>query len=337
VRRLSGIPSEKRASWLSLVAVSIALGLLAVAVIPGFIRPHPAIVAEPVPPGEPASPSTPAKDGAMRASQSAPAASTVTAFAPSGSFDCMISANETIEIGSSIVGTLETIAVERSDYVEKGQVLATLESRVEESAVRLAAARAERSVEMDSTRVNLVLGKKRRDRAINLHKANSLSLDLREEVETEARLAELSVEEAEENHRLAILQLEQAQAALERRTIRSPVAGFVTERLMAQGEVVDDETILTIAQIDPLRVDVILPTHLFGTIAPGDEMEILPEPPLDRPQIAKVSVADRVLDGASGTFGVRLLLPNSDYALPSGLRCSARLLQDAHDQDDLGS
>jgi hypothetical protein len=35
-------------------------------------------------------------------------------------------------------------------------------------------------------------------------------------------------------------------------------------------------------------------------------------------------VVDPVIDAASGTFGVRLELPNSDYRLPAGLRCKVR-------------
>ena len=88
----------------------------------------------------------------------------------------------------------------------------------------------------------------------------------------------------------------------------------------------DEQTILTIAQIDPLRVEVILPTHLFGSVRVGDLVEIIPEPPLDQPHVAEVALVDRVLDGASGTFGVRLLLANPDHDLPGGLRCQARLM-----------
>ena len=92
------------------------------------------------------------------------------------------------------------------------------------------------------------------------------------------------------------------------------------------GEVVDEQTIMRIAQVDPLRVDVILPAHLFGSIETGDEIEIVPEAPVDRARIAKVTIVDRILDAGSGTFGVRLDLPNPNYELPGGLRCQARLL-----------
>jgi hypothetical protein len=33
---------------------------------------------------------------------------------------------------------------------------------------------------------------------------------------------------------------------------------------------------------------------------------------------------DRVVDAASGTFGVRLQLPNPGYRLPAGLKCEIR-------------
>jgi hypothetical protein len=39
-----------------------------------------------------------------------------------------------------------------------------------------------------------------------------------------------------------------------------------------------------------------------------------------------VTLMDRVIDPASGTFGVRLELPNPDYAIPSGLHCRVRFL-----------
>ena len=323
--------AEKHKQWWIAMAGAVGFCLVGFAFVPGLISrqptPVPGAVVEEAPLVAPVD--EPSRSAALERPlrrDRAPSRPTSSLGLASHSFDCMISANETIEIGSTIQGVIESILVERSDYVEAGQVLATLESSVEEAAVRVAKARADRTVELESTRVSLRLGDKRRSRAVELYEGESLSLDLREEIETEARLAELGVRQATENHRLSVLQLEQAQASLARRTIRSPISGFVVERLMSAGEVVDEETILRIAEVDPLRVEMILPTHLFGSVAPGESVEIVPEPPLDQPHIAQVAIVDRVLDGASGTFGVRLLLPNPDHDLPSGLRCQARLM-----------
>jgi hypothetical protein len=37
-----------------------------------------------------------------------------------------------------------------------------------------------------------------------------------------------------------------------------------------------------------------------------------------------VDVVDRTIDAASGTFGVRLLLPNPGNRIPAGVKCRAR-------------
>ena len=55
--------------------------------------------------------------------------------------------------------------------------------------------------------------------------------------------------------------------------------------------------------------------------------ELTPELSNAGVQVASVTIVDRVVDATSGTFGVRLELPNTDHALPSGLRCRVRFLQ----------
>ena len=57
--------------------------------------------------------------------------------------------------------------------------------------------------------------------------------------------------------------------------------------------------------------------------------QIIPETEEEGDYIATVAIVDRVIDPASGTFGVRLELPNPDYRLPGGLKCMVRFLDDA--------
>ena len=56
----------------------------------------------------------------------------------------------------------------------------------------------------------------------------------------------------------------------------------------------------------------------------GMEIEVFPEIPAGSHHKASVKVIDRLLDAASGTFGVRLELPNRQHNLPGGIRCMAR-------------
>jgi multidrug efflux pump subunit AcrA (membrane-fusion protein) len=87
---------------------------------------------------------------------------------------------------------------------------------------------------------------------------------------------------------------------------------------------VGNEKILKLAQINPLNVEVIAPLELFGAIRPGMVGEVSLQPLMKGAFQAKVVVVDRVIDAASGTFGVRLELPNPGNKFPSGVRCQVR-------------
>lgn len=146
-------------------------------------------------------------------------------------------------------------------------------------------------------------------------------------LDTSLERAQGSVQHAQAeltNRRLADLELQRTTAEVALRTIKSPVNGVVVERFMHPGEFPKQEKILKIAQIDPLRVEVYAPVAMLGKIAVGMTAHVKPEAPLTGEYAAKVTVVDRVVDAASGTFGVRLELPNHELKLPAGLKCSVR-------------
>jgi multidrug efflux pump subunit AcrA (membrane-fusion protein) len=53
---------------------------------------------------------------------------------------------------------------------------------------------------------------------------------------------------------------------------------------------------------------------------------VLPETP-KQPFTARVTVVDRVINAASGTFGVRLELPNDKQLVPAGAKCKVKFLK----------
>ena len=242
--------------------------------------------------------------------------------------DCVIEPAEVVDIGSPVTGVIETIHVERGDVVAAGQILVELESGVEKAAVELARVRVQMESDVKSSEARLSLGERRQGRAGELFERDALSLNEIDQLETESELARLELHKARKNRKLAKLELHKAIESLERRIIRSPIPGVVVQRPMSPGEVVDEETILTVAQIDPLRVEVILPSMMFGSIRPGMRAAVVPEHSADQVQVASVVIVDRVIDAASGTFGVRLELPNPDFAIPGGLHCQVRFATD---------
>lgn len=235
--------------------------------------------------------------------------------------DCIIEPTVVVEVGTSVAGVIEQMLVERSDRVERGQPLARLESSVEQVSVRRSRERAEMRSEIRARQADLALARQKMQRIEDLYARKVVSKQQRDEAVNELERADQAVKIAREKLHLAKLDLEHARAQLERRVIRSPISGVVLERLAQAGEYVDERPLLTLAQLDPLRVEVLMPAQSFGSIRPGMAAEVMPELAAKVPLEAEVVLVDPIIDTASGTFGVRLELPNVDYAIPSGMRC----------------
>jgi RND family efflux transporter MFP subunit len=240
--------------------------------------------------------------------------------------DCLMQPREVVTVSAALEGVLEQVAVDRGDTVEKGAVLAMLESSLERNMVAMARARAEQDFVIKSNQVRVDFGARRFSRTDEMFKKSLVPLKELDEAETAKILAEYDLVEANERKRLADLDLERAQAALELRTIRSPITGVVIERLRHPGELASREhPVVRIARLDPLRVEVFVPIALYGRITPGQRTVVVPEAPLNRPLEATVTVVDKVADAASGTFGVRLEIANPGNRVPGGLKCKVRL------------
>ena len=239
-----------------------------------------------------------------------------------GPLDCVIEPHEIIDVASRIDGIVDMLAVERGDIVSAGQVLAKLDSGVEEAADAAARSRARASAEVTANSISVDFAKRRRERLELLYNDKVISGEQMDEVETEAELSKLRLDQAKENRRLAELELARSIEILERHTITSPVDGVVVQRYLAPGESTEDQPIMRIAQIDPLRIEVIVPVNAFGSIKKGQLAYVYPEAPKEGKFPAQVTVVDRVADAASGTFRVRLSMPNPDYSVPSGLKCN---------------
>ncbi len=247
-----------------------------------------------------------------------PAAMPAVAF----EYDCMMEPHQVVEVKSTVKNRIETISVERSDFVRQGQPLVEFESDVEKASVALANARKDMRAELRSSKVSHKFAVRKLGRFGGLLEEGVVAAQTKDEVETEAALAELQIELARENRYLAKLELARAQALLDQHTVVSPIDGVVVNRYRSPGEFAGDGAIVELAQLNPLNVEVLLPASRFGQIKPGMRATVVPESPLDGRYSAEVKIVDRVVDASSGMFGVRLELPNPDNKLPGGLRCT---------------
>jgi len=238
---------------------------------------------------------------------------------------CLIQPFHEAEVGSQVVGIIDRVLVERGEFVKKGQPIAQLNADVERAAVAAARLRADANAELQAAASSHDFAQKKKVRTQDLYRQNFVSQQVRDQADTEAEVAEMRLRQAREQARHARQELALAQAQLDQRTIRSPLSGVVVERYLHDGERVEEKPVVKVATIDPLRVEVIVPSMYFNRVSQGMSGKVLPEMAQAAPLAAKVVVVDRVIDAASNSFRVRLELPNPDGQLPPGLRCKVEL------------
>ena len=238
---------------------------------------------------------------------------------PTG-YTCFVEPSEVIELGSPVTGIIEKVFVERTSRVNAGDVVVKLESIVEETNLRLARAQAKFTGEISEQELRRKYATQKYERASAMHARKVVTLDLLEESEADLKLTEKQLEKARHNHTIAKLELERAKSLLEMRNIRSPVDGVVIEKLASPGEFVKDEPLVHIAQLNPLKVEVILPVESFGEISKGDVIPVT-IPMTGAIHDAEVDVVDEFIEAASGTYRMTLKIPNPDLSIPSGMRC----------------
>lgn len=245
-------------------------------------------------------------------------------------FDCVVEPQQVVKLASQATGLITRLDVDRGDVIRKGQVLGTLSDEVERANLALARARATNDHDIAGGQARLAYLQRKSGRASQLVTGNLVSRNTSEEAEAEMKVAENQLRLAVLNHQVAQLEVAQAEALLRQRALVSPIDGVVMERLLRPGEFRHDQSpVFTLAQIDPLRVEVFLPASFHGQVRAGMAGEVTPEAGLAGPLRAVVTVVDPVMDSASGTFGVRLSLPNAALALPAGIRCSVRFADPA--------
>lgn len=252
----------------------------------------------------------------------------ITAAIPAAADDvlssCIVEPRRTVELGAQVAGVLDEVLVARGDQVAAGEVVARLEREVEQVNVALARARAEAGAGIRRRESELANKRSILARKNELRNGDYVSEEEYDEARAEVEVARQLLARARDERELARIELARAEAALALRTLTSPLDGVVVERNLAAGEYVSERRpVITVAQLDPLFVEVFRPVEAYGEIRVGDVARITLTEPTGGVHQAEVVVVDDVVDAASSTFGIRLELANPDGAIPAGIRCEA--------------
>ncbi|MCG6938872.1 MAG: efflux RND transporter periplasmic adaptor subunit [Gammaproteobacteria bacterium] len=248
--------------------------------------------------------------------------------------DCVINPYKVADIASPVAGVIEDLYVERSQQVSAGQIVAQLDADVERASVKLARYRAGIKSEIKLSEINMDFDKRHKIRLASLREKQATSVEKIEEAEREESLSRWKLAQAKELSDIRTLELKRAEQQLSQKSIRAPFDGFVLDTYKHRGEYVEDQSILRLAQLDPLVIEAIVPMENFGSIKVGMVGEIFPEFNTTDKLTGTVSIVDRIGDTASNTFGVRLIMPNPENRIPAGLKCIVKFLQPSAEDND---
>lgn len=238
---------------------------------------------------------------------------------------CLIEPRQVVELGSPVIGVIENVLVERGATVRKGQVVATLKADVERAAASVAQSKAQAEADLHAAIANRDYNKQRLVRAEDLVKKSFISPQALDQAKTEYDVAEQKLVQAREQKRIWDREHEMARAQLSLRSLVSPINGIVVDRYLSPGERIEDKPVMKLADTNPLRVEVFMPSASYNEVQPGMSAKVFPELPNAGEHVAQVVLVDRIVDPASNTFRVRLELPNPNNALPAGLRCKVAI------------
>lgn len=238
---------------------------------------------------------------------------------------CIVEANSVVHLSSPTQGTLSEVTVERGQAVKAGDVVARLESSVEQATYEEAARKAASDVVVRAKQADRDNAYGKLARIRSLAETKIASVDQLQDAQTTAVIADFAVEQAQFDQQVAEVEARRLKAVVDQRAIRSPVSGVVTRVGLHAGEFADPTVpIVVISENQPLRAEVYLPSDAYPLVTVGLAAEITLVGAVSGTFPAEVSSKDAEIDPASGTFQAVLKLDNADGAIPSGLRCTAK-------------
>jgi RND family efflux transporter MFP subunit len=205
---------------------------------------------------------------------------------------------------TKIMGRVSELSLEAGDRVRSGQVIARIESADLEAAV----AQARAAVTMAEATLENAAAHHARMEA--LHAQRSVTDKNLEDAIAGHRVAEANVEVTRANLAAAEVMLGYAE-------VRSPIAGWVTAKMIEAGDMAaPGHPMVVIEDLSRVKVRVSVAESVVATLAVGDpaDVTILGQ--------TRVATIDRILpagDPATRTFTVEMVLDNPDGAIKAGM------------------
>ncbi|MFA5228860.1 MAG: efflux RND transporter periplasmic adaptor subunit [Candidatus Paceibacterota bacterium] len=200
-------------------------------------------------------------------------------------FTASVEANQVNNIAPATGGRIRDIFVDVSSTVRRGEAVATMDdARFEQQQTQVATLRRDF------------------ERYEELFAVGGISRQQLDQARTQLEVAETALKNLEENT-----------------TLVSPVSGVVTARNYDPGDVAMQLPILSIENINPVKVMVNVSETYWSRVVKGMPVEVQADALGSETFSGKVSIIYPTIDPVSHTFPVEITVPNADLRLRPGM------------------
>jgi RND family efflux transporter MFP subunit len=240
-----------------------------------------------------------------------------------GEVDGFTEPNRTVDVASSETGILTEMSVNVGDFVQVGAPLGRLNDEVFRILTQIADQKMKARGRLDAANAEVAL---RTDRVTKLQTLRGEGYGRSEEVDRAA--ADLKIAQAElksilEDVAQYELEYQKAKSDWDRRTIKSPLSGYVAQRLKQVGEFVSqaDPIVATIVETDPILARFSLKPSVVSNMKVGQKITVSLSQMKQKVEGTIVEISP-IMDAQSGTLRVKISLKNPENRIISGQVCT---------------
>ena len=239
-----------------------------------------------------------------------------------------------VEISSELSGTLSEVHVDFNDTVQKGSILAELDTAKLEAQVAVSkAALSSRIARVAMAGATLDDAREKFENAQRLEERGVTSHQTFITQQANFTRAQAELQSARADQALAEAELDLHQTELDKACICSPIDGIVLDRAIDEGQIVaatlQAPVLFTVAEdLTKMELQVDIDEADIGRTAVGNHAEFTVEAYDERvfpAEISEIRFAPKTVDGVV-TYKALLTIDNADLALRPGMTATAEII-----------
>ena len=228
---------------------------------------------------------------------------------------------QTIAVAAAENGIVQEVRVELGQAVKKGDILGTLDDDLLKATLNIAQLKADSTAAIDAAKAELNVKQQRLTALNDINRNGGGSREELSRANADAEFARAKLKAAEEALAADRLEVKRTEVQLQRRTIRSPIDGVVTEIHREPGEFlsITEPKVFTVVRLDRLRVKFYVPAEVSPRFSKGQRVKLAGQTD-EKPLTGDVDFVSPVTHAESGLVRVDVMLDNRDGRLRSGQR-----------------